>query len=439
MNGDLGNLLTGELGEAEARFAHDDFAGDYGRHVVGRVRRRRTVRAVGVGGGTMLTAGALAIGATQVPWGTLGVAGLGDVGGTDCATPSAPPAPSLSTILFVSDPTTGALRMMLSQDEDGILTVTFGSGEPQVVALDAQGKATFNTPEGTTLTVDVTGSDGDRIVTMTEGDSTSYTYQVEVQGTGKVELSPEASPTAPSDDCYTPSSTPSGDPSATATPSPSPDQGLAAKPEDVIGDSPFECGFTFPAESLKTDALWIDGAQWMTGADAAAAIQASFADDPSQAPGIGNPTALVAVVTVHFAGAETEGGSIGHFGTAEPSTGQIDTTRFIDTSRPTDATHPYASEGATYVGVSDGRVVATGAVPTGDGRMLPPVYLEPGAFPENGALLYLLDQGAALTPCDANLAASTPMDLFVVAGLIVKHADGTVDGPTYAWLPIGEP
>ena len=41
MNGDLGNLLTGEMGEAEARFADDDFAEAYGSRVMGRVRRRR--------------------------------------------------------------------------------------------------------------------------------------------------------------------------------------------------------------------------------------------------------------------------------------------------------------------------------------------------------------------------------------------------------------
>lgn len=101
MNGDLGNLLTGELGEAEARFAHEDFAGDFGRSVAGRVRRRRTVRAAGVGGGTMLTAGALAIGATSIPWGTLGEATVGGIGETGSATPalsqSASQGPSPST------------------------------------------------------------------------------------------------------------------------------------------------------------------------------------------------------------------------------------------------------------------------------------------------------------------------------------------------------
>ena len=61
----------------------------YGSRVMGRVRRRRTVRVVGVGGGTVLTAGALVLGATHMPWGVLGAApGDGTGAGVDCATPS---------------------------------------------------------------------------------------------------------------------------------------------------------------------------------------------------------------------------------------------------------------------------------------------------------------------------------------------------------------
>ncbi len=445
MSGDLGNLLTGEMGEAEARFAYDDFAEAYGGRIMGRVRTRRAVRVAGVGGGTAITAAALAMGATHMPWGVLGAAGGLGVGGSDCVTPSpspvssvrgatvweAPVVPSsvhVGTVTLVPlDGEGGAQTMILDEADDGTLSLTIGSGESQVLVLDARGFATVEALNGKTFTIQVARSGESTEVSINQGDSFEYTSDADAQPGALV----EASTTASSDDCVTPSPTPSSDPGLSATIISEPDTSPASRPEGIIGDSPFQCGFEFPSESLNTDALWIDGAQWMTGADAAAAIKARFADDPSQAPGIGNLDALVARVTVHFAGAETEGGFMGYFGTAEPSMGQIDKTRSIDT------TDLYASEGATYVGVADGRVVATSAVPAGDGGMVPPVYLQPGPFPEDGSLAYLLDQRAALTSCDANPVDSESIDLFVVAGLIVLHADGTVDGPTYAWMPLG--
>ena len=52
-----------------ARMSGRDFADARGPGVARRVRTRRTVRAAGIGGGTMLTAGALVVGALNLPWG----------------------------------------------------------------------------------------------------------------------------------------------------------------------------------------------------------------------------------------------------------------------------------------------------------------------------------------------------------------------------------
>jgi len=411
MNGDLGNLLTGELGEAEARFAHDDFAGDYGQRIAGRVRRRRAVRAAGVGGGTMLTAGALVLGATQMPWGTLGAEP--GVGGSDCATPwPSLGAPTYSVVidtdqaslmnLSIMDASTGTLIVGGTRQAGGTYLFTDGYGDPLKAVQGEAGLYTVALPAGVT-SLESTATDAYRSAAV----STNF---LSVKPPRLV-VSDDAARQARGE-CYTP------DPTFTPT------------PEAVT--SPFQCGFELPTESLKSDDLWIDGAQWMDGADATAAIGARYSDDPSQAPEIGDSTNPVPVVTVHFAGTETGDSAAITWGTSEPSIDDIEQGLASDTSSLK------GSEGATFVGVADGRVVATGNVHPDPSGNVPPAYLDLPSY-EDGSFLYLLDQAAALTSCDANPVDFSSIDLYAVAGLIVKQPDGTVEGPTYAWLPVGEP
>jgi len=438
MNGDLGNLLTGEMGEAESRFAYDDFAEAYGRRVAGRVRRRRAVRAAGVGGGTMLTAGALVVGATHMPWGALGAAsGMGVGPSVDCVTPS----PSTGEFAYsvrvetnqgplgevvYTDNATGKVIFRGGPQSDGTFVFTDGDGNSIPSTLDSSGAYLVGLPSGS----------------ATSGSTTWFAVFPDDAASGETRLilpsgSDSAAPApSASDDCYTPNPTPSPTPSRGSLVTgvvdiPSTDPSLAAKPEDVVVGNPFQCGFTFPTESSKANGLWIDGTKWMDGAAAAAAIREGFSD-PSQAPSIGSLPEAVPVVTVHFAGAITDSGLAVAFGTAEPSLDRLPTD-------PMDsATDWVASEGTTYVGVVDGRVVATGTVPVDESRNAPPVYLDLRPY-DDGSLLYLLNQGAALTSCDANPVDFAQIDLVAVAGLIVKHPDGTVDGPTYAWTPVGKP
>ena len=184
MSGDLGNLLTGELGEAEARFAHDDFSDVYGKRVMGRVRTRRAVRVAGVGGGTMLTAGALVLGATQIPWGVFGAAP--GMGVSDCVTASPSDEGYLVTVttgagerasieMVVTDPATGGVRLTGVEQADGVWVFTDADGNPVEATLIGDGR----------YGVRLSGTSGD------------FTYSVEAPDGA-------ASP-SPSDDCYTPS------------------------------------------------------------------------------------------------------------------------------------------------------------------------------------------------------------------------------------------
>lgn len=427
MGGILGNLLTGELGEAEARFAHDDFAGTCGRRVTQRVRRRRTVRAVGVGGGTVLTAGAVAVAATNVPWSAWGNAAA--PGSLDCVTPSpvvlSDGAPTVVSPRAASASVTwtdaAGARVDLTQHPDGTWWVTRGTEQPVQVEPDDDGVVTVESSDGmpaVMITV-LDPLDGERLKP-----TDMYTVRVisvEVEG-----------------DCYTPSPAPSEGPevpataSASASPSPSPSPSLAAKPDDVVGDSPFECGFEFPTESYGTEDLWIDGVTWSDGTDVEAAIRSRFAD-PADA-NIVTPTARVPVVDVHFGRLERAagiGGGLWAWTTTDDPTMQGFWEFMPDAVSPV---HVAAAMGRTYVGAVDGTVVAVG-VSHDDS----PAPLSIIGQPDGSDRMYLLDPTAALVSCTAGPVALDNVDLVAVAGYSAEYEDGTVDPATYAWLPVGRP
>lgn len=434
MNGDLGNLLTGEMGEAESRFAHDDFAEAYGRRVAGRVRRRRAVRAAGVGGGTMLTAGALVVGATHMPWGALGAAS--GVGGSDCVTPSpSVGAPTYSVTIDTDQgslanfdimyPATGETILNGARQTDGTYLFTDGHDDPLSAVPGSAGFYSVELPSGVTSLEATT--------TLAYRSSTVETNYLRVHVPELVMVSTDLTRRA-TGDCYTPSPTPSPTPSIAPSLSLDtvlmPDPSLAAKPDNVIGDSPFECGFEFPTESGGTEDLWIDGLTSVDGPAVEAAIRSGFADPA--AVSIVTPVGPVPVVSVHFAVAADKGGLRAMLGTNDPSIGTIKT----DLAGTT--TDTLASEGATFVGTVNGRVVAKLAMPAEGSATAAPIFTDWRA-PGDASLMYLLDQGAALTSCDANPVDFSSIDLFAVAGLVVMHSDGAVNGPTYAWLPVGKP
>lgn len=438
MGGDLGNLLTGEMGEAEARFEREDFAAVCGRRVAQRVRRRRAVRAAGVGGGTMLTAGALAVGATNVPWGAWGTAAgvAPGASSTECVTPSAVlmgTAGSMGTVVRgtlspSADPSSSGATSVLwseyyldtgdgivtfAQDADGNWWTTQGDGEREPLTPSEDGLLTVVTADGeAVVTMNIIDPEG----SGAPGDE--FTYRVDVESVDGA------------DDCYTPSPTPSATASATA--SPSPERTPAIKPEDVIGDSPFECGFEFPSESYGSEDLWIDGVTWADGAEVEAEIRLGF-EDPADAS-IVNPTASVPGVSAHYASADRA---------AEPDDGlhflwtTDDPTFATDIADLPDATgfESEAIMGHAFVGAVDGRVVATYEVPEGG----PYPFWVSGNQSDGSALVQLLDGGLGLTSCDAAPVDQERLSLVAVMGLKAQHADGTVDPTVYAWLPVGKP
>lgn len=428
MSGDLGNLLTGELGEAEARFSHEDFAADFGQRIAGRVRRRRAVRAAGVGGGTMLTAGALAVGAMNIPWGVLGVAPGGS--GSDCVTASPSDGANLVTVSFdgsdgrlaetvVTDSSTGGVRLRGIQQADGTWVVTDADGNPveatpgpgggYVVQLsDATAGVLFPMPS-------TSASPSDPTMTGT------FSYTVEAPAGG-------ASPSA-SDDCYTPSPTPSGDPNMANGISQGPDPSLAAKPEDIVG-SPFECGFEFPTESYGNDTQSFDDIEWVSPDEMNAQIRALHPDSGSDIyQAVGQDDVPVITLSDDFAssfGEWTTGGS----DAVDPALalGERDPDAMPSGVR--------VMHGSSFVAVADGVVVGTITEPFVP-NTAPPIYqrVPHGEF---GETLALLNADNAFTACPGATLDGN-WDLYAVAGDIARESDGRVYGPDYFWLKATRP
>jgi hypothetical protein len=433
MNGDLGNLLTGEMGEAESRFESDDFAEAYGRRVAGRVRRRRAVRAAGVGGGTMLTAGALVVGATHMPWGVLGAASR--MGGTDCATPwPSAGAPTYSVTIDTDQGSLERLSIMYSatgamivggvRQADGTYLFTDGYGASLEAVQGSAGYYTVELPPGVT-SLESTTTDAYRSSSVETNYLRVHPPEIAMDSTDRARRA--------SGDCYTPGPTPSAAPSLTTDMYPTPDPSLAAKPGNVPAVSPFQCGFEFPTESYGTDGLWIDDVEWFTPSEVEATRAERYG---AYAESVSSPSDAIPRVTVHRVDAPLTDGQSGSgmTDTAEPN---LEATPTLPLS---DSAAWAFSEGRTFVGVIGGKVVATGTLPEGDEAANTSILTNPafdGDVP--GELMYLVDPSVALTSCDANPVDLTQVDIVAVAGVIVKHADGTVDGPTYAWLPVGKP
>ncbi|NTW42477.1 MAG: hypothetical protein HGA44_21815, partial [Cellulomonadaceae bacterium] len=397
MSGDLGNLLTGELGEAEARFSHEDFAADFGQRIASRVRRRRAVRAAGVGGGTMLTAGALVVGATHMPWGVLGAAP--GVGVSDCVTPSPSDGAHLVTVtvdgsdarsgeMVVTDAATGGVRLRGIQQADGTWRVTDADGNP-VEATSGPGGGYVVSLDGASVGIEWPDA-GASAVSSDPSTAGSFTYTV---------TEPDGdAPVSPSDDCYTPSPTTSVVPSVSTEVFASTDPSLAAKPEDVMGDSPFECGFEFPTASHGTDDLWIDGVEWFTPAEVEAARAHLYGTDA--ATDLTSSSATVPRVTVHRVDKPLAEGqeASGVMGTWDPSLEKVANLALGGISA-----ERVSAEGLTFVGVVGDKVVATGTLTEGDDRAQASVLRTSDYGGEAlGELMYLVDPSVALTSCDVN-------------------------------------
>lgn len=73
MPAELKDVLLGAVEAKRGHFAHENFAEGYGRVIIGRLKRRRAITATAVGGGTVVAAGAVVVGASYAPWGGFGM------------------------------------------------------------------------------------------------------------------------------------------------------------------------------------------------------------------------------------------------------------------------------------------------------------------------------------------------------------------------------
>ena len=155
---DFRELMSAEMDDAAAGFAAEDFAGGYGRGVVGRVRRRRTARAVGVGGVSAVAVGALAVGAMN--WTVEGDPAASGTG-VSCVSLADDQGPSM----WVGDMGDSTVLASFGQDlgisltADALTVSRVGSDDDQVIAVRNH---QLVGPEGVT--------DGPVFVTFANGD-----------------------------------------------------------------------------------------------------------------------------------------------------------------------------------------------------------------------------------------------------------------------------
>ncbi len=303
MSDSLHSAMNDVVLEDAARMSGHNFAEARAGGIGRQVRTRRTVRAAGWGGGTLLTAGALAVGATQVPW-------------------------------------NGA-------------TAPVGGGTTGVA----------------TGTSDATA------------DSGSY---------------------------------------------------------DMVGDSPFECGFTFNTDADGTEHLGIDGLEWSTPNEMNARIADRYSQ-PDDAGNVANPrdvphalgTFDVPTVTVHDTLAQSVGNvSSGVGGTADPALG------LYDNSLRAEPGGVVFAEGTTFVAVVGDVVVGTLAEDVSP-QLAPSAYFDP--LDESTTAMTMLNADGAFVPCPAVDVPSEWWDAYAVAGSVAVDSSGTVHGPDYAWLRISGP
>ena len=420
MNGDLGNLLTGEMGEAEARFSYEDFGADFGPRIVGRVRRRRAVRAAGVGGGTMLTAGALAVGATHMPWGVLGA--TPGMGGRDCVTTPPSADPHVVTVIFggseqpsaqmnVTDPVTGGVRLTGVEQADGTWVFTDAAGNPSEVTLDGDGRYMVQASDASWTVVLSMPSASASPTDPTATGSVTYTYTDGAQvGT--------AVPSA-SDDCYTPSPTPSHVPSTALDPVLITDTNGYLKPDDVT--SPFQCGFVMDSLGHGSSQVSITDTTWVSPAAYNATVKERLGTSVGVPLELGSAPIPTVRIRVDLA-ATTPWASV--FGVGEPT----------DAMATSEDGTPMVDSGASFVMVRDGVVVGTMDTTTqGAGQHF--------SFWHDGATdtqeLTLVNAADAFVACPGQTLQAEGDTTYAVAGSYVKDPTGTDGtGVEYSWTAL---
>jgi len=398
-----------------ARMSGRDFANTRGTGVARRVRTRRTVRAAGIGGGTMLTAGALVAAAINMPWETKAAPGPGGGGvgvGGDCATPWPEPYPYVVQKRYADYLPEETWRIALSSSEEVVFMitpedvgqtwlVTYPSGATEVVPYSGAGEVRVDAPDGPSILLSVWMIDGG-----TEMAVTAYS------------VTPGGPLIAPIDDCYAQGATPT--PSSLVV-RPSTDPSLAASTERIA--SPFQCGFFFDKESSDAPHLTITATAWNTPAGSASvgdnSGDAQWTDGTLDTSG----NAAHGVAKTSLAAASSGGGVSGGRDPADPAVRE----EFGNYNNGT-------FTGVTFVSVRNGVVVGTLIEDFTAGDALMSVTgMGDGQFAAG-----LSHPESAFVACPGEQPTDVSVDVyFVVSAVTMERGNpDPVAGPEYAWSHI---
>ena len=174
----LGAALDGDA----ARYNGDDFADARLGSVLGSVKRRRAARAAGVSSVSLVGAGALAVGAANVPWGSFVL--------------GASPAGSPSVVCTTSTPDAVAAVAPTSGTADGsdfVVILEMGEDTPPVTETSPNGitKSDPGTPGSVSWAI--TGGDDATNVAKASMDGDTLVIDTPTEGTQRVEVSADGS------------------------------------------------------------------------------------------------------------------------------------------------------------------------------------------------------------------------------------------------------
>lgn len=396
------------------RMSGSDFADARGAGVARRVRTRRTVRAVGVGGASALAVGALAVGAAHLPRATSEVPVAG-VGG--CASPwpygigsryvvqerYADYLPDdVSGAWSLLDVTTGDTVFAVSPAEVGSSwLVTYPSGATETVPFTGAGEVRVDVPDGPSIVLTVWMVDGG-----TEMAVTAYS-----ETPGGPLMTPHSA-------CDTQGATPTPTPSSSVV-RPSADPSLAARTERVT--SPFQCGFVFDQDSSDAPGLEVTGTAWVT--PAASSDWGDNSGDPQWDDSASSFGENAAHAVVHV----SAGDWVGVSGGRDPGDAAVRAAY----GGYNDGTYT----GVTFVSVRDGVVVGTFI----DDLASSDAVMTLSAMDDGNIVTGLHHPESAFEACPGEQPSDVSVDVYVVASAVTMEAGNPspVADPEYAWRHIG--
>jgi len=408
---DLKELLQ-IAGEAKRQlFASEDFAGGYGRCVIGRVKRRRAVSATAMSGGTVVAVGALAFGGSNLPWGSfvLGAA-PGNSPSAVCTTTTPSPlaasakdAPAGATRAFI-DNTTGDVAF--GGELDGLPTIWY-NGQVVSSSIDSGFPPSWTFPSGAGFEFFAPAG----YHSSPESDVSSLPisdYLRQIAGSPSPVPVVACVTTTPEPSASTsplPSATPSVHSSVSPAPTPTPTLPVAT------ANSPFQCGYTLP-----TDEHW----------SSHLGVRIFSLQTATLHGGVWNRINEVLAETGGASGTWPQFEAALTGDSAENAT--IDNTSVDD---PSNGGHLY---GLSFVAVRDGVVVGT-VEPSAEGTTPRVIYYK---SPDSGTLFgFLMSNDPtgmdALTPCAGTATGLEGAELYGVAGY---NMDTGFPG-SYSWRNSG--